>query len=143
MHRRLIRSVRRRVRAVAARPQAGATAVELVLLTPLIVALTFLPVQVGLWWHGRNLVTVAAQEAARTASLADVAPAAAQDHARQAAATFLGDQRVVDVQQITVHRGPQTSTATVTATALTMVPGLRLQVTGSASTGVERFLADP
>jgi len=123
--------------------QSGATAVELVLLTPLIVLLTFVPVQLGLWWHGRNLVTVAAQDAARTAAFADIAPAVAEERGRDAAARLMADQRVVEVRQIVVRRGPQTSTATVTATALTMVPGLRLQVSGSASTGVERFVADP
>jgi len=49
---------------------AGGSAVELVLLTPLVMVLTFVPIQLGLWMHGRQLVTAAAQEASHAAAAA-------------------------------------------------------------------------
>jgi Flp pilus assembly protein TadG len=112
----------------------------MVLLTPVVIVLTLLPVQVGLWMHGRNLVTVAAQEAAREAATADLSPAAAQERGRQAATRWAVDQRVVQVRTITVTRGPNDATATVTGHGLSLIPGLDLQVTGSAASAVEQFV---
>lgn len=119
----------------------AAGALELVLLTPLVVLLTFGTVQVGLWLHARNLVTAAAQEAARTAAIADLDAAAGAGHGEQAARAFLAGQDVVEVAAITVQRGAETATAVVTGTGLTMLPGVRLEVTGRARTSVERFVA--
>ena len=119
----------------------GAGAVELVLLTPLVIALTFGTIQVGLWMHGRNLVTAAAQEAARTAAVADLGAAGGAGRGEQAARAFLADQDVVEVSAVTVQRGTETVTAVVTGTGLTMLPGVDLRVTGRASASVERFVA--
>lgn len=115
----------------------------MVLLTPLVVLLTLLPVQIGLWMHGRDLVTVAAQEAAREAATADLSAAAAQEQGRQAAIRWAVDQQVVDVRTITVQRGPATATATVTGHGVSLIPGLTLQVTGTASSAVEQFVGVP
>lgn len=117
----------------------GASMVELVLLTPLVVLLTLLPVQVGLWMHGRDLVTVAAQEAAREAATADLTAAAAEQQGRDAATRWAVDQQVVEVRTITVRRGATTATATVTGHGVSLIPGLDLQVTGTASSAVEQF----
>lgn len=121
----------------------GASTVELVLLTPLVIVLTFLPVQLGLWMHGRHLVAVAAQEAARDAAAADLSPVQAEQRGREAAETFVVDQRVVDVESITVRRGTEVAQATVTGTGLSIVPGLPLRVTGSAQSAVEQFVGVP
>jgi hypothetical protein len=93
--------------------------------------------------HGRQLVTAAAQEAAHAAAAADLAPAEAAEVGEQAAGRFVEDQRVVQVQSVTVTRGPATADASVTGVGLSMIPGVQLQVTGSASSGVERFVGTP
>ena len=119
----------------------AAGAVELVLLTPLVIALTFGTIQVGLWMHGRNLVTAAAQEAARTAAVADLDAAGGAGRGEQAARAFLADQDVVEVGAVSVQRGTETVTAVVTGTGLTMLPAVDLRVTGRARASVERFVA--
>ena len=119
---------------------AGSSAVELVLLTPLVMVLTFVPIQLGLWMHGRQLVTAAAQEASHAAAAADLTPAQASTQGHAATDRFLADQRVVRVQSVRVERGPVTATATVEGTNLSMIGWLDLQVSATSSSGVEQFL---
>lgn len=121
----------------------GVGTIELIGLTPLIVLLTFGTVQLGLWMHGRQLVTAAAQEAAVAAAAADLTTTEATSLGERAADRFVADQQVVQVQSVTVTRGPATVDATVTGTGLSMIPGVQLRVTGVASSGVERFVGAP
>ncbi len=118
----------------------GSSAVELVLLTPLVMVLTFVPIQLGLWMHGRQLVTAAAQEASHAAAAADLTPAQASARGHAATDRFLADQRVVQVQSVRVERGPVTASATVEGTNLSMIGWLDLQVSATSSSGVEQFL---
>jgi Flp pilus assembly protein TadG len=71
----------------------GGAAVELVLLTPLLLALLLFAVLAGRLAQARAEVDGAARDAARAASIAR-APAAARAAARVAAAATLGDRRV-------------------------------------------------
>jgi len=132
---------RRALRGV--RGDRGTSTIEVIGLTPLIVALTFGTIQLGLWMHGRQLVTAAAQEAAYAAAAADLTPAQAATLGAQAADRFVEDQRVVQVQSITVTRGAITADATVTGTGLSMIPGVQLRVSASAASGIERFVGAP
>ena len=122
---------------------AGASTIELVGLAPLVVLLTFGTVQVGLWMHERQLVTAAAQEAAHAAAAADLDPAEATAAGEKAAARLVGDSDAVLVRTVTVVRGQDTARASVTATGVSMIPGVELRVTGVASSAVERFVGDP
>ena len=122
---------------------AGASTVEMVLLTPLVLLLTFLPIQTGLVLHARHVATAAAQEGARAARAVDLdagqAQAAGVQRAEQFAAT-LGDRalRTITVQ---VDRGPEQVQVQVRGRALGIVPGVRLTVTGRSVSPVERFAA--
>ncbi|MGJ7442971.1 TadE/TadG family type IV pilus assembly protein [Aquipuribacter sp. MA13-6] len=116
--------------------------IELVGLTPLLVLLTFGTVQVALWMYEKQLVTAAAQEAAHAAAAADLTPAQASGIGEAAAARFLGDDTVT-VQIITVERGADAAEASITATGLSMIPGLDLQVTGVARSSIEQFVGQP
>ncbi|MFC3689253.1 TadE family protein [Aquipuribacter hungaricus] len=121
----------------------GSSVVELIGLTPLVVVLTLGTVQVGLWMHERQLVTAAAQEAAHAAAAADLTPAQATSLGESAAGRLLGDSDAVQLGAVTVVRGSDVATATVTAVGLSMVPGVDLKVTGVASSSVERFVGAP
>ena len=46
----------------------------------------------------------------------------------------------MQVTTITVTRGPADATATVTARGISLIPGLDLQVTGTAASAVEQFV---
>lgn len=150
-------SVRAARAARAARGDAGASLIELVGLTPLVVMLTFGTVQVALWMYEKQLVTAAAQEAAHAAAAADLSPAQARSLAEQAATRFISGSgsgsgsssgsgsgsNTVTVQTITVERSGDAAEASITATGLSMIPGLDLQVTGVARSSIEQFIGQP
>ncbi|MGJ7452795.1 TadE/TadG family type IV pilus assembly protein [Aquipuribacter sp. MA13-13] len=117
--------------------------IELIGLTPLVVLLTFGTVQVALWMYEKQLVTAAAQEAAHAAAAADLTPTQASPVGEAAAARFLGGDDTVTVQTITVERGADAAEASITATGLSMIPGLDLQVTGVARSSIEQFVGPP
>ena len=71
------------------RGEAGGAAIELTLLTPLLLVLLFFAVALGRLVEARNLVDGAARDAARAASLAR-SPTAAIRAAQQTAAATLG-----------------------------------------------------
>lgn len=125
------------------RRDAGASVIELVGLTPLVVLLTFGTVQVALWMYEKQLVTAAAQEAAHAAAAADLSPAEARSLGEAAATRFVGGSDAVLVQTITVQRGADAAQASITATGLSMIPGVELRVTGVARSSLERFVGQP
>ncbi len=127
----------------AARGDAGASVIELIGLTPLVVLLTFGTVQVALWMYEKQLVTAAAQEAAHAAAAADLTPAQASGIGEAAADRFLVGDDTVTMQTITVERGADAAEASITATGLSMIPGLDLQVTGVARSSIEQFVGQP
>lgn len=126
-----------------ARGDAGASVIELVGLTPLVVLLTFGTVQVALWMYEKQLVTAAAQEAAHAAAAADLTPAQASSLGEAAASRFVGGSQTVTVRIITVERGADAAEASITATGLSTIPGLDLQVTGVARSSIEQFVGQP
>ena len=71
----------------------GSSTVELVVVTPIVIALLLLVVAFGRYAHGRQLVEQAAAAAARAASLSPTAVLAG-DRARRAAAASLSDAGV-------------------------------------------------
>lgn len=117
--------------------------IELVGLTPLVVLLTFGTVQVALWMYEKQLVTAAAQEAAHAAAAADLSPAQARSLGEAAVTRFITDSDAVEVQTITVQRSADAAQASITATGLSMIPGVELQVTGVARSSLERFVGPP
>ena len=84
----------------------GSSAVELVLLTPVLLVAVFLIVQFALWYHARGIVLAAAQEGARAARAEQGSAAAGQARAH-AYLDALGGDLVTDAAA-TVTRGPDT-----------------------------------
>ena len=121
----------------------GAGALELVLLTPLMFLLTFLPIQAALVLHARQIATAAAQEGARAARVADLDAEQAQAAGTRRAAEFAALLGGNTLQQpsVTVNRGLEQVTVVVTGTALGVLPGFQLAVTGRSVSPVERFTA--
>jgi Flp pilus assembly protein TadG len=118
----------------------GSSAIELVLVTPVLVALVFSVVQAALLWNAQHVTVAAAQQGAR---LARIAAQSGQTDAQIRAATVdylhsLGAS-VTDTPTVAVQRTGAWVTVTVTARAVSLVPGASLTVHGSSRGPVETF----
>ncbi len=118
----------------------GIATTEAVLVTPVLLLLVMTVVQFGLWYHAQHVATAAAEEGARTAraeqGVASAGQARAEAFLDQAGPTIVQD-RVVDAA-----RTIDTVTVTVRGTVVAVIPGLHLSVDATATSPVERFVAD-
>lgn len=131
------------------RADRGSAAIELVLITPVLIALVFGVMQAALLWHARHLATAAAQQGARLARAAtatsptvneqvsagiDAAIAAATvSYLQQLSGSLLADARV------SVLRSPGFVTVTVTGLAPNVLPFSTIRVQSSSRSPVEGF----
>lgn len=121
----------------------GSSAVELVLLTPLLMFAVFVVVQVALYLHARHVVLAAAQQGARLAR--DLAPTdtAGVDAARAGTYAYLhqlGADLVTDPTVSVTRTGGQASVR-VTGDAVSILPGFVLRVVEVSTGPVEMFRA--
>lgn len=116
---------------------------EMVLLMPLVFTMAFLPIQAGVWFHARHVVTAAAQEGARAARVATQDPGAATEAGRARALGFVATVGGATVLEPSVELGRSETTVEVVVTGKSMavLPGLTLPVEGRAVSPVERFVA--
>ncbi len=116
----------------------GATSTELVLVTPVLLLLILLVVQVGLYFHASHVALAAAEEGARAArSLHGTAPAGATRARRFATALGGG---LLRSPVVTASRGPTTARVEVQGQVAMVVPGVRLRVDRVVQSPVERFV---
>jgi Flp pilus assembly protein TadG len=117
----------------------GSAAVELVLLTPLLMICVLVVVQFALWQHARQVLLAAAQEGARAAraqgGTAEEGRARAFDYIEQ-----IGPD-LVSSPAVDVDRGLDIVSVQVRGQAVNIVPGLPLRVTATSAGPVERFRA--
>lgn len=132
----------------------GSSTAELVVITPVVIAVLLLVVALGRYAHGRQLVDQAAAAAARAASLSTSAPGA-QTRGGQAAAASLRDAGVscssmsttvdaADFRPGGTVRVTLTCTADLSGLALAGVPGsVTMTATGRAPLETHRQFTDP
>jgi hypothetical protein len=130
-----------RVRKGASDPSKGATTVELVVATPLMLLLLMLVVQFAVWAHAEHV----AQAAANTGVQAARAYKATPEQGRADAATVLAKSAgtVLTGVQVSAGRDATTATVTVTGQALPVVPGLHLPVRASVTAPRELVPGNP
>ena len=117
----------------------GATSVvETVLVAPALLFALMLIVQFGLVFHAQNVAENAAQEGAAAARRFDGSQATAVSTTR----TFLAElgPRMITDRTVTVDRGSETASVTVTGTVISLVPGFHLTVRETAAGPVERYV---
>jgi Flp pilus assembly protein TadG len=117
----------------------GEAVTETVILVPVMLLLIMVVIQFGLWYHAEHVVQAAAQEGARAAR----AQGATADDGKARAEQFVesaGGQSVRSTS-VTAERSPLTVTVRVSGEASMLVPGLRLNVSASATSPVEEFQA--
>lgn len=127
----------------------GSAAIELVLLTPVLIAVVFGLVQTALVWNAQHTVGAAAQHGARQARTAVAllpaltsAPAPDGDaQIRASTLSFLQQTggRALGNPTVVIRRNGGYVTVTVTASSVGVLPGSTVQVTGSSTTPVEGF----
>jgi Flp pilus assembly protein TadG len=113
----------------------------MVLLMPVVLLLTFLPIQAGVWYHARQVVTAAAQEGARAARVADLSVGEAQNAGAERAARFaagLGG-RAVTGTAVHVRRSQTQVTVLVTGHAMSLLPWGGPAVSGTSTAPVDRW----
>jgi Flp pilus assembly protein TadG len=124
----------------------GASAVEMALLTPLLVLLIMLVVQFAMYYHAQHIAVAAAQAGARVArtEAAGVPETDWQGEATAKADRYIGDlgPRLLEAPRTAaVDAGDQVGVE-VSAHAVQVVPFLRLRVRARSVGPIERFEAD-
>jgi len=121
----------------------GSSAIELVLVTPVLIALVFAVVQAALLWNAQHAAVAAAQQGARLARTA-VVTGGTDDQVKAATAAYLHSvgASLLDTPTVTVDRIGGWATVTVTAHAVSLLPGARLTVHGTSRGPVEAFTPD-
>lgn len=114
------------------------TTSEVAILFPAVLFFLMLIVQYGLWWHGKQLADAAAAEAAAATRITT----GTEDDGEAAAAAYLAEAGNLTDVTITVDRGPELVTVTVSGRAPQLVPGYAWAVTARSVVPVEQFL-DP
>lgn len=122
------------------RDQRGASALEMVLIAPVLFLALLAIVQFGLYFHAKNVAEQAAQEGAAAARAFDGTEGSAKG-VTEDYLSALGES-TLQGQSVSVNRGTQTASVTVRGTALSLIPipGLALQIEETASGPVERYV---
>ncbi len=117
----------------------GALSLEMAILFPVVLTLTFGAVQVGLWFEARSMCQAAAEAGVRAGKVLH-APSGA---GAAAARSYLSDvsNGLVVSPNVTETRGAATVNVTCTGQAQNVIPlpGLNPAITQSSQGGIERF----
>jgi Flp pilus assembly protein TadG len=113
----------------------------MVVIFPAVLLLIFGIVQAAVWYHGRTLAMLAAQDGLRTAQALDGTPAGGQA-TTTAALNSNGATGFLTNPTVTVTRTPTEVTVTVTARSAALLPGTGLPITQQATGPVERIPED-
>ena len=121
----------------------GSSAIELVLVTPVLLALVFAVVQAALLWNAQHVAVASAQQGARLARTA-VQSGETDAQVRTATIAYLRSlgASVTDTPTVAVDHAAGWVTVTVTAHAVSLLPGATLTVHGSSRGPVETFTPD-
>jgi Flp pilus assembly protein TadG len=128
----------------------GSSAIELVLVTPVLIALVFALIQTGLVWNARHTVGAAAQHGARVARTAPaLQPVLAslgsrpEDEQRVRTSTLAYLRQIggagLDRPTVAVDYSGTSVTVTVTGYIIGALPGTKVRVSASSHTPLEGF----
>lgn len=140
-----LRSPRRRLRPAAStsnrhEQEEGSTAVELAILTPLVVLLVLLVVQFVLFIHARQVVTAAAEQGVRSERLSRVGGGEGVQAALGFASRIGG--RAVTGVDAQVVRTVDSVTVNVSGDGQSIIPWMNLRVTGTSSGAIDQWTGD-
>lgn len=116
----------------------GAAALEIVVVVPSVLLVLFLAMQLAMYSYARSIALGAAQEGLSAARAYDGSAAQGSARARDFIGRAGGD--TLSDPRVSVDRGAEQATVTVTGGSLSLVPGIRWRVSQSATGPVERFV---
>lgn len=125
----------------------GSTAIELAILAPIFLLIVFFIIQAGLFFYGRNVAVQAAREGVSQLRLAEDVETyeAIRDQVVLDTRYFAGQVGRQSLTNPQVETGYDDAAArvqvTVTGEVISLVPGLNLTTSASASGSVERYSA--
>jgi Flp pilus assembly protein TadG len=121
----------------------GASSLELAILGPAVILLTFITVQFALWYHAKNIAQSAAEAGARASRAYQ---ATDSDGVQQARKVFdqLGGSKVTDGGvSVTPSRTATTVTIKLDGRSVALLPGLSIPVHVTAGGPIEQFVPAP
>ncbi|CAN5780155.1 hypothetical protein BH24ACT2_BH24ACT2_17010 [soil metagenome] len=125
-------------RRLGAASEVGASATELAVLMPVVIVMLLTPVQVGLWWHARQVADAAVEEALDVAQVEGATDAEGE----VAALGLLGQAGNLREVAVTVRRDASDVFVEVTGRAPQVVPFIDWGVTSRAAGPIERFVPE-
>jgi Flp pilus assembly protein TadG len=131
------------------RSERGASSLELAILAPTLLALIFISIQTALWLYGRSVALNAAEEGVSrlrlvqppvyNSGVGETIRADIEAYAQQLGGNSLGDANV----ETPAYNNPEGMVSfTVTGETISLVPGLKLKVSRTATGPIEQFTAD-
>jgi Flp pilus assembly protein TadG len=118
----------------------GSVSLQLAVIFPVVLTLLLLSVQAGLFFHARHVARAAANEGLRAARLYDHTAGDGQAAAAQLLRQSGGD--LISDEQVTAARDTNTASVSVTGHAISLLPGISLNVSETSTGPVERFTPD-
>lgn len=120
------------------RDERGVSTVEVVIAFPIVMTLLLLIVQLGIAAHARSVAEAAAQEGAAVARRYDGSAGAGKTRTNE----YLNElgPTILQNRGVSVERGAETVTVTVTGNVISVIPGMHLKVRKTASGPVERYV---
>ncbi|MCX5535746.1 pilus assembly protein [Streptomyces sp. NBC_00006] len=118
------------------REDRGSASTQLVLVTPALLVLALLIVQLALTWHARHIAQYAAQRGLAAARVEDGSAADGSAQARRSLAALGG--RVLTGPSVQVARTSAYTTVRVDGSVIAVVPGLHLHASGTAAGATEK-----
>lgn len=131
------------------RSERGASSLELAILAPSILALIFISIQTALWLYGRSVALNAAQEGVSrlrlvqpplyTTAIGEKVRSDIEAYTQQLGGNSLGDAEVLPPS----YNDPEGQVSfTVKGETISLVPGLSLKISQTATGPIEQFDAD-
>jgi Flp pilus assembly protein TadG len=127
------------VRLRKARGDRGVASVEFATLALVILALTFIAIQAGYYFHARKVAQSAARHGVEAGRAFGATPSDGADQARDFLARYGNSVQSAHVS--TAGTTPREIRITVTGTVATLVPGLEFDVNQSVQAPIERWTA--
>jgi Flp pilus assembly protein TadG len=121
-----------------ARLEDGNTSIENLIWMPLVFVVIFTIINVGFWYHAQNTARSIANSVVQVARIDGGSEAAGQAEASARLAQISED--VIEEPSVSITRGTDQASVTVTGRVRSLIPGLTFPVRQTATGPTERFV---
>jgi len=118
----------------------GASSIELALLGPVVITLTFISIQFALWYHAKNVAQASVEAGARASRAYQATNADGQTAAASTFSTLKGSDVTAGSPTIISRRNAGYVTVELHTTSIALLPGLNFPVDATAGGPIEQFV---